>query len=122
MGRHGGSGAYRGALWLSPEEFGDSLKGLPNLVIRVESVKQAFNQAFLSRGDRRIAHTLLRVAGQDGRWAGAFKKEGIDPNFYALRQREAGEIFPWEVTDHGVARETLFKIYQKAVAGRAVCR
>ncbi|HZX16860.1 MAG: methyltransferase domain-containing protein [Gallionella sp.] len=28
-GRHGGSGAYRGALWLSPEEFGDSLKGLP---------------------------------------------------------------------------------------------
>jgi SAM-dependent methyltransferase len=28
-GRHGGSGAYQGALWLSPDEFAGSLKGLP---------------------------------------------------------------------------------------------
>jgi radical SAM superfamily enzyme YgiQ (UPF0313 family) len=93
----------------------DGLKALPNLVVRVESVKQAFYQAFLSRGDRRIADTLLQVATQGGRWAGAFQKGGIDPDFYALRERGPDEIFPWEVTDHGVARETLLRIYRKAL-------
>ncbi len=36
-GRHGGSGTYRGALWLSPAEFRDSLKGLPVENIRTRS-------------------------------------------------------------------------------------
>jgi len=92
----------------------DGLKGMPNLVVRVESVKQAFNQAFLSRGDRRIAATALRVA-QKERWAAALKKERVDPAFYVLRERSRDEIFPWEVTDHGVPRGTLLKIYLKAL-------
>jgi len=93
------------------------LKALPNLVVRVESVKQAFSQAFLSRGDRRIAGTIIHVARQDGRWAAAFKNEVIDPDFYALRERDPDEIFPWEVTDHGVSRKALLGIYRKAAAG-----
>lgn len=36
-GRHGGSCAYRGALWLSPEEFRDSLKALPVANVRQRS-------------------------------------------------------------------------------------
>jgi SAM-dependent methyltransferase len=36
-GRHGGSGAYRGALWLSPDELGNSLTGLPVSNPRVRS-------------------------------------------------------------------------------------
>lgn len=94
----------------------DGLKALPNLVVRVESVKQAFNQAFLSRGDRRIADTLLQIVRQDGRWAGAFKKTGgMDADFYALRERGPDEIFPWEVTDHGVTRGVLRRMYHKSV-------
>jgi hypothetical protein len=88
---------------------------MPNLAVRVESVKQAFIQAFLSRGDRRIAGTLLRVARQGGNWAGVFKKETIDPDSYALRERGSDEIFPWEVTDHDVKREVLHGICQKAI-------
>ena len=36
-GRHGGSGAYRGALWLSPDEFRDGFKGLPVENVRLRS-------------------------------------------------------------------------------------
>lgn len=36
-GHHGGRGAYRGALWLSPEEFRGSLKGLPVVNVRTRS-------------------------------------------------------------------------------------
>ena len=36
-GRDGGSGAYRGAHWLSPEEFQDSLKALPVSDVRRRS-------------------------------------------------------------------------------------
>lgn len=36
-GRHGGNGAYRGALWLSPAELRGSLKGLPVENIRTRS-------------------------------------------------------------------------------------
>ncbi len=36
-GRHGGSGAYRGAIWLSPEEFRAGFKGLPVENVRSRS-------------------------------------------------------------------------------------
>lgn len=36
-GRHGGSGAYRGALWLSPDEFRAGFKGLPVENVRSRS-------------------------------------------------------------------------------------
>jgi SAM-dependent methyltransferase len=36
-GRHGGSGAYRGSLWLSPDEFRAGFKGLPVENVRSRS-------------------------------------------------------------------------------------
>lgn len=54
-GRHGGSGAYRGALWLSPDEFGGSLKGLSVSNSRIKSA------IYLSSGSAtaRIVERLL---------------------------------------------------------------
>jgi radical SAM superfamily enzyme YgiQ (UPF0313 family) len=92
----------------------DGLRKHPNIVVRTESRKQASIQAFLSRGDRRISGAVLMAAQQDGRWSGVFKKEGIDPDFYVLRERAADEVFPWDATDHGVKKETLRKVFEKA--------
>jgi radical SAM superfamily enzyme YgiQ (UPF0313 family) len=92
----------------------EGLRRYPNIVVRVESHKQASIQAFLSRGDRRISAAILRAAKQAGRWSGVFKKEGIIPDFYVLRERNADEIFPWDVTDHGLKKESLRKIFEKA--------
>lgn len=92
------------------------LKKKPNVVVRVESVRTATTQAFLSRGDRRIAAAIARAAGRQGRWPGVFKKEGIDPAFYIHRERDLAEIFPWDVTDHGIAPAILKKIFLKSMA------
>jgi radical SAM superfamily enzyme YgiQ (UPF0313 family) len=93
-----------------------ALRNQPNLTLRIESPRTALVQAVLSRGDRRAASIVLAAAQQDGRWSGVFKKEMIDPAFFALRERGVDEIFPWEVTDHGIARATLWKVYSAALA------
>ena len=39
---------------------------------------------------------------------------GIDPDFYACRERPDGEMFPWEHLDAGVSREFLLREWKKA--------
>ena len=92
------------------------LKGAPNLVVRTESPRQALVQAVLSRGDRRLEGALLAAARQNGKWPGVFKKEGVDPALYATRERTKDEVLPWDVVDHGVSKETLWKVYRKALS------
>jgi radical SAM superfamily enzyme YgiQ (UPF0313 family) len=96
-------------------------KGLgktPNLVVRVESARSARIQALLSRGDRRIAPILLAAARSEGRWAGLLKNQAASLDFYAYRERAEEEIFPWDVTDHGISKEALRRIYARAIAGK----
>ncbi|HMK37081.1 MAG TPA: radical SAM protein [Desulfomonilaceae bacterium] len=93
----------------------DGLLKHPNVLVRMESHKQAAIQAFLSRGDRRISGAILAAANQAGRWSGVLKKEGIDPDFYVLRKRTENEIFPWDLTDHGVKKENLYKLFVNAI-------
>ena len=92
----------------------------PNLVVRVESPKQAIIQGFLSRADRRAATAILRAAEQEGSWSGVFKKAGIDVAFYTYRERSADEIFPWDVTNHGVAKKKLRTIYEQAMSETSI--
>lgn len=93
-----------------------ALAKTPNVGLRVESPREALRQAVLSRGDRRIAAAILRVASQQGRWAGVFKQEKLGPAFYALRERDYNEIFPWDVVNHGVSRKRLREIYLKSLS------
>jgi len=62
-GRHGGRGAYRGALWLSPEEFRDSLKALPVANVRLRSA------IFLPSGSI-AARTVERLLSGRVPWGG----------------------------------------------------
>lgn len=93
-----------------------NLKGVPNLVVRVESHRAALFQAILSRGDRRIAPGILDMAEKSNRWSAAFKRHGIEPTFYALRGRGSEEPFPWDIVDHGVTKEKLWKIYSASLS------
>ncbi|MEW6531502.1 MAG: radical SAM protein [Thermodesulfobacteriota bacterium] len=93
-----------------------ALGKMPNVVLRVESAREALHQAVLSRGDRRIAAAILRVATQQGRWSGVFKQEKLGPDFYAQRERDREEIFPWDVVDHGVSKKRLREIYLKSLS------
>jgi radical SAM superfamily enzyme YgiQ (UPF0313 family) len=92
----------------------------PNLVVRFESAKQAVIQGLLSRGDRRVAPAVLRAADQTGGLSGVIRKSSIDLNFYVHRERSADEIFPWDVTFHGITKKKLRKIYDQAVSDISV--
>lgn len=100
----------------------NGLKKTPNLVVRTESVRQAIFQAFLSRGDRRIASTLLSIALGEMSWNEVCKKGSRESDFYIHRERLPNEIFPWEVTDHGVSRETLRRHFVNALSDQNTCR
>lgn len=84
---------------------------MPNMKIQVESVRSAQLQAVLARGDRRISTILPRLA-QGENLNAACRGEGIDPSFYAQRQRTQFEVLPWDVISAGVDKEYLWREYQ----------
>jgi radical SAM superfamily enzyme YgiQ (UPF0313 family) len=91
---------------------------MPNTEVIFESLRSALLQALLSRGDRRVGRALpLLAAGDNLRMA--CKKVGLDPVFYLTRKRGQDEVFPWEILDSGVRRETLWSEYQ---FGLQACR
>ena len=85
-------------------------------------------EAFLSRGDRRIADVIEEVwrsgarleAWSDffdfSRWEAAFEKCGIDPGFYTTRERAKDEVLPWDHMDMGVRKAHLWREREKAYA------
>lgn len=94
---------------------------LANTEMICESLRAAVLQAFLARGDRRTAATLpLLAAGKNLK--AACREVGLDLDFYVTRNRDQGEIFPWEVIDNGVRRDYLWQEFERALAGRATPR
>jgi len=83
-------------------------------------------EAILARGDRRLGDVVQRAwelgarfdAWSDqsdfGAWMRAFAKAGLDPDFYAYRERSAEELFPWEVVDTGVRKRFLLDEYERS--------
>jgi radical SAM superfamily enzyme YgiQ (UPF0313 family) len=90
---------------------------LPNTEVIFESLRAAEQQAFLARGDRRTGRTLPALAAGDN-LRKACKQIGIDAAFYVTRERDADELFPWEVIDSGVDRDYLWQEYQRAAEGQ----
>ncbi len=91
--------------------------------------KVSFLEAVFARGDRRLSKVLLKAhevgCKFDGwdetfsfeRWMEVFEACGIDPNFYATRKREFGEVLPWSHIDVGVSEKFLQREREKAEQG-----
>ena len=86
-------------------------------------------EAALSRGDRRIGRVIYD-AWKSGstfdawsekfnyqNWLDAFTKNGLEPAFYARRERSLDENLPWAHIDPGVTVEFLKREYQRALEG-----
>ncbi len=90
---------------------------IPNTRFMMESVRLAILQAFLSRGDRRIAAMLPALArGENLRQVCAAAKFPLLDEL--TRERGRDETFAWEIIDSGVRREYLWNEYQRAVQQR----
>jgi radical SAM family uncharacterized protein/radical SAM-linked protein len=84
--------------------------------VKTADTQSSFIEAVLSRGDRRLARAVRRAwelgARLDGwdehfkleHWMQAFAETGLDPAFYANRERTEHEIFPFEHIESDVGR------------------
>jgi hypothetical protein len=85
---------------------------LSNVKIQMESLRESYLQALLSRGDRRLA-TLLVKARQPGGWKRAARELAIDTDFLVSRTIPLDEVLPWDSIDSG-DRERLLREYHAA--------
>ncbi len=121
----------------SVDEFYDKAKMIDR---EIKDKKVNFNyhaprisylEAVYARGDRKTADVMIKAFEKgckfDGwgdqfkyySWIEAFDELGIDPVFYANRQRELDEVLPWDFIDIGVDKSYLMKEYEKALAATA---
>lgn len=102
-----------------------SLKNEKKIRVQSESLREAYLQGVLARGDRRIGQVLLQAHLLGGRkyWKQALKATDTDEREYLYQQRSLSQALPWEVIDVGVTRSYLLSELQKAnqVISTPVC-
>jgi radical SAM family uncharacterized protein len=95
-----------------------STAGDRRLGLNTESPRLSIIQGWLSRGDRRLAPALVNTLAH-GNYAKGIAEAGLDPAFYAHRERGFEEFLPWDHLDLGVTKDFLWQEYQKALEGKA---
>jgi radical SAM family uncharacterized protein len=107
-----------------------------NIKLSLTDAEDSFLEAWLSRGDRRMAEVVYSAwmkgskfdAWQEGKkydaWIEAFEEHGLDPIFYTHRQRRTDEVFPWEHITAAVRKNFLFQDFRMSLEGeiRVDCR
>ena len=90
--------------------------------------KTSYLEGVFARGDRRLCKSIIKAVELgckfDGwgeffdfeKWMEAFKLTGIDPDFYAARERDYQEVLPWDHIDIGVTKEFFINENEKAKA------
>ena len=107
-----------------------------NIKLSWTEAEDSFQEAWLSRGDRRLAEVVYTAwkngakfdAWFEGRkyqtWLDAFAEHRLDPLFYTHRQRRTDEVFPWEHITAAVRKNFLFQDFRQSLEGqiRVDCR
>jgi radical SAM superfamily enzyme YgiQ (UPF0313 family) len=94
------------------------LQRIANLRFQNESLREAYVQALLARGDRRAGAILRHHHHTGGHWPQTLKSSPFDTDFFALRERPGNELLPWDFIDSGVRKDFLWREYQRALSGR----
>jgi radical SAM family uncharacterized protein len=107
----------------------DSIKD-KKITFNYHDPEVSYVEAVIARGDRRLSRVIKRAwekgCKYDGwrehfnfqLWQEAFDEEDIDGGFYAQRERNEDELFPWDFIDIGVSKKYLYREYQKSLAGQ----
>lgn len=92
--------------------------------IKTHGVERSILEAVFARGDRRLSAAIetawrhgARFDGWDecfdfDLWRRAFDETGLDPDWYAHRERPRGEILPWDHIHGGPRRDYLADQYE----------
>ena len=93
--------------------------------IKFHNVERSVLEAVLGRGDRRLSNAIEWAWKNGARfdawdeefdvklWEKAFEQTGIDPSFYANRERSYDEILPWDHIEAGPGKEKLIEEAKK---------
>ena len=101
-----------------------------NVTYNWHDADTSFIEAALSRGDRRVG-MAIEAAWRRGarleawsdyfsfqRWLDAFADCGLDPAFYATRERGEDECLPWSRVNMGVRTQLLLRERHRAYEGK----
>jgi radical SAM superfamily enzyme YgiQ (UPF0313 family) len=94
------------------------LKAVANVKLKVDKPDNAFYQAVLARGDRALGLALLEMVRSGRNWRQVLKDHGLDAHRIA-GPRQQGEKMCWQIIDHGMHADYLWKEYVKALAGKS---
>lgn len=106
-----------------------SLRG-PGLKLTWNNPEDTMLEAWLSRGDRRMADVIYQAWKRGAKfdawkehfrydlWLEAFESVGLDPTFYTHRERPIDEIFPWEHINTTVRKKFLTEDYLWSLRGK----
>lgn len=95
--------------------------------LKWHDVNASYLEAIFARGDRRLSHVLVEAHKRgctfDGwrehfdfsAWMQAFVAAGLDPDWYAFRERDRDECFPWDHIESGVNRDFLWQERQRSL-------
>ena len=91
------------------------LRRLSNVKLKVESLRESYLQALLSRGDRRLSALLIEMA-EGANLKKAARSCGVDTDQYVQRTIAADELLPWSII--GTADQAMLRNeYDRALAG-----
>jgi radical SAM family uncharacterized protein len=102
----------------------------PNIKLSWTEPEETQSEAWLSRGDRRMADVIYTAwkngakfdAWQDyfryDIWMDAFQQNQLDPAFYSQRERPLDEIMPWDHIHSGVRKSYLQQEYRWSKEGK----
>ena len=88
--------------------------------------KTSYLEGVFARGDRRLCKAIITAVRRGckfdawgeffdfDKWLGAMEDCGIDPEFYAERERSYDEVLPWDHIDVGITKEFLISENEKA--------
>ncbi|HEX7976455.1 MAG TPA: TIGR03960 family B12-binding radical SAM protein [Anaerolineales bacterium] len=108
----------------------------PGLKLNWNPPEDTMLEAWLSRGDRRMAEVVYQAWKRGAKfdawkeffhynaWLEAFAAVGLDPDFYTHRERPIDEVFPWEHISTSVRKKFLTEDYLWSLRGktRVDCR
>lgn len=89
----------------------EAFRPLSNVRLQVESLKEAYVQALLSRGDRRLGRLLVRAAETGLKRAA--KEMGFDTDQLVYRTIPCDQPLPWGIIE-GAGADRLKREYQRA--------
>ncbi len=126
---------FQWGVQMRPEELRERHRRLASVLKKIgvafsyEEPEHSLLEAVLSRADRRFGRVIERAwrAGAKfdawsefydwSRWERAMADEGLDPSFYAHRERGLWETFPWSHIDIGVTEAYLRGEWLKTLRG-----